>query len=279
VIAHRESETNAALAAVRLPGIEVELLRPAQALLRLRPGDVAIGRLDVLPSLDGVEPGCWALTELERRGVAVLNDGISLSNCHDKLATARALHAAGLPHPRTDFLAHGFELPRLATPIVIKPRLGSWGRDVALCRSVGELQAQIAAIRAKLWFQATGAVVQELVPPRGYDLRVLVAAGQVLGGCRRVAAPGEWRTNVALGGRRVPVMVPPDAAALALAAADAVDGALVGVDLLPLDDGWTILEVNGAVDFAPAYRPWDDVFAAVVDALTRSVLARATAVA
>jgi [lysine-biosynthesis-protein LysW]--L-2-aminoadipate ligase len=279
VIAHQRSDANLGLAAARVPGVEVELLRPAQALLRLARGDVAVGRLDVLRSVDGVEPGFWALGELERRGVTVLNTAVALSNCHDKLATARALEAAGLPHPRTALLAHGFPLPDLTTPIVVKPRLGSWGRDVVLCASDGELQAHLAAIRRKLWFVSTGAVVQELVPPAGHDLRVLVACGQVLGAVRRVAAPGEWRTNVALGARRIPIEAPAEAAELALAAAEALGADLVGVDLLPDGDGWTILEVNGAVDFAPEYRPADDVFAAVVDAIARSVHAHAAVAA
>jgi [lysine-biosynthesis-protein LysW]--L-2-aminoadipate ligase len=280
VVAHQHSPANLGLAAAQVPGVEIELLRPAQALLRLERGDVAVARLDVLPSVDGVEPGFWALGELERRGVTVLNDAIALANCHDKVATARALELAGLPHPRTAYLAHDFPLPELATPIVVKPRLGSWGRDVVLCASDGELQEHLAAIRGRLWFVSTGAVVQELVPPVGYDLRVLIACGQVLGAVRRVAADGEWRTNIALGATRVPTEAPVDAAMLALAAADAVGADLVGVDLLPTPDGgWTILEVNGAVDFAPEYRPGDDVYAAVVDAVTRSARARAVAAA
>jgi glutathione synthase/RimK-type ligase-like ATP-grasp enzyme len=61
--------------------------------------------------------------------------------------------------------------------------------------------------------------------------------------------------------------VPPQpAAALAVAPAAAVGGDLVGVDLLPVDDGWTVLEVNGAVDFTPAYAD-NDVFDAAVAAL------------
>jgi [lysine-biosynthesis-protein LysW]--L-2-aminoadipate ligase len=279
VIAHSPADANLGLAGARVADVDVGLLRPREALLRLRPGDVALGRLDVLQSLDGVEPGFWALTELDRRGVVVLNAPVALSNCHDKLATARALEAAGLPHPRTSYLAHGFALPELETPIVVKPRLGSWGRDVTCCRSVGELQAHLADIRDRSWFASTGAVVQELVPPAGFDVRVLVAAGQVLGAVQRVTPPGEWRTNVALGARRLPLDPPPAAAELALAAADALAADLVGVDLLPCADGWTILEVNGAVEFGPQYRPYDDVFAAVVDALTRSARVRAAAAA
>lgn len=236
LIAQQRSQTNLALAGSRAHRGEIVLLRPAQALLELHPGDAAIGRLDVLRSMDGIEPGIWVLDELERRGVVVLNSTAVLANCHDKLATARLLEAAGIPHPHTGYLAHGLPLPELSLPLIVKPRLGSWGRDVSLCTSDRELADCLTAIRSKLWFVAAGAVVQEVVPPLGYDLRVLIACGQLLGAIRRVAAAGEWRTNISLGGRREQTWVPHDAAELALAAADALGGDLVGVDLLPQDE-------------------------------------------
>jgi glutathione synthase/RimK-type ligase-like ATP-grasp enzyme len=115
-------------------------------------------------------------------------------------------------------------------------------------------------------------LVQELVPPQGYDLRILVAAGRVVGAIFRIAADGEWRTNVTLGGVRRPVLDPPGAACeLALAAARAAGAALVGVDLVPEVDGsWTIIELNGAVEFNPEYRTDADVFDSVASELVRS---------
>src|SRR3954469_68837 len=107
VIAQQASEANLGLAVAQVAGIEVALLRPAQALIELHVGDVALGRLDVLPSVDGVEPGFWALAELERLGGTVLNGDTALANCHDKIACARALELAGLPHPNTGYLAVG----------------------------------------------------------------------------------------------------------------------------------------------------------------------------
>ena len=103
--------------------------------------------------------------------------------------------------------------------------------------------------------------MQELVPPVGHDLRLLVAGGTVVGAVRRVAGPGEWRTNVSLGATRHPVVPPPAACALAIAAAAAIRADLIGIDLLPLEDGYSVIELNGAADFNGTYSlPGHDVF-------------------
>jgi RimK family alpha-L-glutamate ligase len=263
VVAHRVTPTNTRLGPV---------LSPAQAVARLEPGDIALGRLDVLPSLDGVEPGLWALERLAGSGVTVLNSRRTLVAAHDKLATAASLFAAGVPHPRTVHVATWLPAPELEPPIVFKPRFGSWGADVVRCDDEAAIERTLLDLETRPWYEATGAVAQKLVAPRGYDLRIVVAGGEVVGAIRRVAAPGEWRTNVALGARREPITPPPDACEVALAAAAAVDAALVGVDLLPADVGtWVVLEVNGAVDFTSTYSIRDDVFDATGRAL-RGVL-------
>jgi [lysine-biosynthesis-protein LysW]--L-2-aminoadipate ligase len=264
VVAHRVTPTNTRLGPV---------VSPAQAVARLGRGDIALGRLDVLPSLDGVEPGLWALERLASSGVTVLNGRRALVAAHDKLATAAALFDASVPHPRTVHVAPWLPLPELEPPIVFKPRFGSWGEDVVRCDDETAIERALVGLEGKPWFDATGAIAQKLVAPRGYDLRLVVAGGRVVGAVRRVAAPGEWRTNVALGARREPVLPPPEACDVALRAAAAVEGALVGVDLLPADLGtWVVLEVNGAVDFNSTYTLGEDVFVAAVAALRRGVV-------
>lgn len=265
LVAHRETETNRALVACRPDG-DAAVLSPAEALARLGCGDVAVGRLDVRESLDGVESGLWALASLADRGVCVLNPPSALLTAHDKLLTARALGRAGLPHPRTRLVLAGDDV-EADGPVVVKPRFGSWGRDVILCRDDGALTRTLDSLEGRAWFGAQGALIQDLVPPRGFDLRVLVAGGTVIGAISRRAAPGEWRTNVALGATRSPIIPPPEACRLALAAAAAAGADLVGVDLLPVDDGWIVLELNGAVDFTRAYARARDVYRAAMDAL------------
>ena len=271
VVAHRVTPTNTRLGAV---------VSPAQAIARLRPGDIALGRLDVLPTLDGVEPGLWALERLAASGVTVLNGRRTLVAAHDKLTTAAALFEARVPHPRTVHIASWKALPELEPPIVFKPRFGSWGQDVLRCDDEESIECALLDLEEKPWFHATGAIAQKLVAPRGYDLRLLIAGDRVVGAVRRIAAPGEWRTNVALGARREPVVPPPEACEVALRAARAVDGALVGIDLLPADLGtWVVLEINGAVDFNPMYTLDDDVFVDAVAALRGVVVEPAAALA
>jgi [lysine-biosynthesis-protein LysW]--L-2-aminoadipate ligase len=240
-------------------GLRAELLSPLDAREVLRPGHTVLARLDVLPTLDGVEPGLLELLWLERRGIRVLNRAATLLAVHDKLRTSHLLRAAGLPHPRTAVL-RGDERPSLEPPLVLKPRFGSWGRDVMRCRDRAELDDALAVARDRPWFRRHGALLQELLPPLGHDLRLLVAGGEVVGAGERIAARGEWRTNVSLGGSARPSDPPPRAQALACAAAKAVGGDLVGVDLLPLDgNDYVVLELNGAVDFDERYALGGDV--------------------
>lgn len=262
--------TTLALASARVRGAKLVPMTPAEALTRLRPGDAALGRLDVKPTLDGVEDGLWVLGVLAARGVTVLNGPGALLAAHDKLLTARLLRRAALPHPRTQVVRGDRRAPTLEPPVVVKPRHGSWGKSVALCPDEETLAVELQRVRGEQWYAGHGVLVQELVPPVGHDLRLVVAGDRVVGSIKRVAAPGEWRTNVALGAERVQTQAPQAAIHLALAAARAVSGTLVGVDLLPGEGGFTVLEVNGAVEFTRDYRPGEDVFYEAATELVRA---------
>jgi RimK family alpha-L-glutamate ligase len=281
VVAHRHNETNLRLVEAAPTGVVIEIVPPSRALGRLGPDDAALARLDLLPTLDGIEPGLWEIGRLEADGVQVLNRLRTLLATHDKLQTARALHAASLPHPRTAHIIAARSITPIEPPVVVKPRFGSWGRDVTLCESRAELMACIEKLSTRTWFRRQGVLVQELIPPLGHDLRLVVAGGQVVGAVRRRAAEGEWRTNVALGAKRESTVPPQAAREIAVAAAAAVEGDLVGVDLMPTTDGgWVVIEVNGAVEFTDEYSLGQDIFSATIEALLDSLAAtRASAVA
>lgn len=263
------TRTNLFLAyAWRELGLDARVLWPEEACETLGEGDVALMRLDVLPTLDGVEPGLAHARHLERAGVRVLNRPEALLAAHDKLLTVERLDAAGLPHPWTLHVVPGEPVPACPFPCVVKPRFGSWGQDVFLCRAPEDLPKVLAAVARRPWWSAQGALVQELVGFQRRDLRVVVAGDTAIAGAERVAAEGEWRTNVTLGGRVARADVPAEAETLALATTRAIGIDFAGVDLLPAGDGWVVLEVNGAVDFDRKYALHGvDPFAAAVESL------------
>jgi len=239
--------------AFRTLGIPAQLIEADDALGVLGADDTALARLDVTQTLDGVEPGLLATLLLERRGVHVLNPVSSLLAAHDKLRTARLLDAAGVPHPRTALLGSD-EAAAIQAPLVLKPRFGSWGRDVWLCADTCELAEKVREVSDRMWFLRHGAVVQQYVPVPRQDLRVLVAERYVVGAATRIALPGEWRTNVSIGGTLEPVVPPPEAEALAVAAVVALGGDFMGVDLIPDPaGGYFVLEVNAAAEFDDHY--------------------------
>jgi RimK family alpha-L-glutamate ligase len=255
IVAHRRRSTNDELAeAWSALGVEARVLDPQAALREAEPGEVVLNRLDVLETLDGIEPGLDAVAALAGRGAAVLNRPDSMRAAHDKLETAVRLDAAGVPHPHTVHVTTADAVVELCPPVVVKPRYGSWGRDVFRCTTREELADCLAAMKGRSWFRRHGALVQELVPPCGYDLRLVVAGGHVVGAAERAARPGEWRTNVSLGGSLRPARAAPESWSLGIAAAAALDTDLVGVDLAPIGDGWVVLELNGAADFDERYR-------------------------
>jgi [lysine-biosynthesis-protein LysW]--L-2-aminoadipate ligase len=279
-VAGQPTTTNSLLLSALIErGLGARLVKRAWLRRHARAGDVVLGRLDVRPTLDDVEDGLWDLRQAERSGTRVLNRAASLGACHDKLQTTLRLGRLGLPQPTTVHVDWETPPPGVEYPVVVKPRFGSWGKDVCCCQSDSDLRRCLEQLRSRCWFRRQGVLVQALVPPLGYDLRLVVARGRVVGAIKRVAAPGEWRTNIALGATRRPIDPSPEASGLAVAAAPAVGADLVGVDLLPLPGGgYVVLELNGAVDFTPEYSLGGvDVFQATASVIATTIAERTLA--
>ena len=187
-----------------------------------------------------------ALHRLAEAGVPVLNPPAAVESCVDKyLATAR-LAAAGLPVPSTwvGESAHDamIAFESLGCDVVIKPLFGSEGRGMV---RVSDIEI---ARRTFQTLEGLGLVlyVQSFIRHPGHDLRVFVLDGRILGSIRRHAPPGEWKTNVATGGRAEPCRLDAEAERLAIRAAVTVGARMAGVDLMPDPDrgGLVVLEVN-----------------------------------
>jgi len=211
-----------------LAGADLVVVRgmPAAASDRARLEEV-IFRMDVLG-------------QVAAAGTPVVNPPRSLEIAIDKYLSLVRLAAAGLPVPRTLVGQEAGSVEQLRRelggPCVLKPLFGAGGRGLQRLEPAVPLDPGLLV----------GGVgyVQEFIPHPGWDARVLVV-GDRLFAIRRRAAAGEWRTNLAQGGRAEPLELPADWEAIARRAAAAVGGSLVGVDLLPADDGRLfVLEAN-----------------------------------
>jgi ribosomal protein S6--L-glutamate ligase len=184
------------------------------------------------------------LHRLQARGVPVFNPPAALETCIDKyLATAR-LEAAGLLVPPTIVCQQAeaalAAFAQLGGDVVVKPLFGSEGRGMV---RVTDYELAWRTFRA---IERTAGVLylQQFIPHEGYDLRAFVLGDRILTSMRRCAR-GDWRTNVAQGGKAEFINLSPDQQRLALAAARAVKTPICGVDLLPGKDGKLyVLEVN-----------------------------------
>jgi ribosomal protein S6--L-glutamate ligase len=208
--------------------------------------DAVLVRMMPPGSLEQVVFRMDALHRLSAIGVPVVNPPRAVEASVDKYLALALLEAARLPVPPTwvgESAAEALEtFAALGGDVVVKPLFGSEGRGLVRV-SDPEL-----ARRTFTTLERLGAVlyVQRVVRHPGYDVRAFVLGGRVLGAFRRHAADGDWRTNVALGGRPEPCRLSARSEELALGAARAVGASMAGVDLVfdQARDGEVVLEVN-----------------------------------
>ncbi len=181
------------------------------------------------------------LARLAIRGSVVLNNPKSLESAIDKYVTTTRLIDAGIPVPPSAIVQSSADLEKcnvqFGGDVVLKPIFGSNGQ--------GLFRLECDNKPLPPFFSETGvAVAQQYIANDGWDARILVVGTEAFA-MRRIAADGEWRTNIARGGKAELFTPPSEWIQLAHAATQAVGAHIAGVDILPGRDGsiW-VLEVN-----------------------------------
>ena len=187
----------------------------------------------------------------ETAGVRCINRGAVIAVCGDKVRTAAALAAAGVPQPPSRVacnaeaaLAAGEEL---GWPVVIKPAVGSWGRLLARANDRDAAEAVLEHRETLGGYRHGVHFLQKHVDKPGRDIRSFVVGDECIAAIYRHAE--HWVTNTARGGRTTNCPVTAEIAALSLAAARAVGGGVLAVDLLESPDGLLVNEVNHTMEF------------------------------
>ena len=104
--------------------------------------------------------------ELRRRGVtAIVSEPEAVETCVDKIKFSRRANER-FPLPRTVLPGPAREVAdAVGLPCIVKPVLGKGGREIALCRTLGELAENLASRPEVL--------VQEFLPGDEYSIDVL----------------------------------------------------------------------------------------------------------
>ena len=198
-----------------------------------------------------------ALRILDAWGIPCVNPWWIGEVCGDKLTTNLVLAAAGVPVPRARVAftpESALEaIEELGYPAVLKPAVGSWGRLLARvtdrdsAEAVLEHKATLGTYHHSIFY------IQEHVAKCGYDIRSFVIGDETV--CAVERHSDHWITNTARGavtrGREVDEALHE----ISLAAARAVGGGVVAVDLFETDAGLIVNEVNYTMEFKNSIDP------------------------
>ncbi len=193
----------------------------------------------------------YALKVLNDWGVPTVNRYEVALTCGDKINTSTALAAAGVPSPRT-LMAFTPEsalraIETLGYPVVLKPAIGSWGRLLAKISDRDAAEALLEHKETLGSYQHAIFYIQEYVDKPARDIRSFVVGDETIGAIYRES--DHWITNTARGGRARNCPVTPEIDQLSRAAARAVGGGVLAVDILEHADGLLVSEVNYTMEF------------------------------
>ncbi len=239
--------------------------------------DVVLARIIPGGSLEQLIYRVDALHWIENRGVRVVNTPRAIERSVDKFYTTTLLHDAGLRVPETvvcERVEDAMAAVRAMRDVIIKPIFGSLGHGMV---RVSDAETALRVVRALDQINSVF-YVQRAIEHAGYDVRMFVVGGRVIGAIERRAPAGEWRTNVAIGGSATAVDVSPEMESIALTAAAVVGADYAGVDVLPAREGSAyVLEVNGIPGWQGLQQATGvDVASAIVEHIERSAPTRAT---
>ncbi|MGI0073165.1 MAG: lysine biosynthesis protein LysX [Nitrosotalea sp.] len=195
---------------------------------------------------------------LEGKGVTVINSLNTSILAGNKLFTHMLLMKNNIPTP---FSAVAFSeeaalefLDKRGYPMVLKPTVGSWGRMIALLKDRDAAEG-IMETREKMYPIYQVYYLEEFVnrPPR--DIRAIMIGDKVVAAIYRYSGDGQWKTNMALGGKAESLKVTKELEDICIKAKNAVQGQIVGIDLMESKEkGLVVHEVNNTTEYKNTVR-------------------------
>ena len=202
--------------------------------------------------------GLYSCAILETKGYKVINNFECLTTSGNKLLTTLKLIEKKIPTPET-YIAFKNQSAINAIegntgyPAIIKPIIGSWGRLIAKLEDYNSATANLECreimgnIYQKIYY------LQEYVPnpnsKNPTDIRVFVIGDKCVAAMGRFSPEKDFRSNIAVGGTAEPIELSPELEKLSIQSSKAINGEIVGVDLMIKNGNLNVIEINGTPQF------------------------------
>lgn len=210
--------------------------------------DVIIPRVDV----PHTEFGMVVLRQFQSMHICTTDRAQALELGRDKLRCLQRLLRDNIPFPTTGYAHSKEDFDNIiktvgGVPVIIKLIEGTEGIGVFLADDLKHAKNILKT------FQRLSAplIIQEFIEESaGSDIRAFVIDGHVIAAMQRQSQDGDFRANIALGGRSAPVLLSPEEQEIAINAAKAIGINIAGIDLIRSRKGTLVIEINTAPNFS-----------------------------
>lgn len=169
-----------------------------------------------------------------------INNVSAVRNCRNKLLTNIILKdVASQPHTEYYYKTPKSLVSNLNLPIVYKKKTGTHGYDAKKFEDITELKGFVnKKVNSSMY-------LQNYINNYGYDLRIVTVGNKVIGGIKKTAETGEFRTHKVHGGKVENFEVPNELKKLCIKVSKKLDLDFAGIDIMPSKDKkMYCLEVN-----------------------------------
>ena len=192
--------------------------------------------------------GAAVVRQFELMGALSANTSASISRSRDKLRALQLIGNSGVEMPVTGYVHLSRDIESVLNtvgqpPYVIKLLEGTQGRGVVLTET---MEAAISAIETMKKIDANILIQEFISESKGEDIRAIVVGDKVVASMKRKAKPGEFRSNVHLGGSVENYELNDLEKENAVKAAKVLGLSVAGVDLIQSNRGPLVLEVNSS---------------------------------
>ncbi len=202
---------------------------------------------------------------IENQGGLVINNSNTMNICGNKYLTSSLLRSNNISIPKT-ICAFSFDsavsaMNELNYPLVIKPVIGSWGRGIELIQNENDGMNALNARKERNQLYDNIYYLQEFIGNKltsngdilnSRDLRILVVGDKPIVAYYRYSKSGQWKNNVALGSITEHCEITKEMEELTERVINTIGEGIFAIDLLEIQNGLVVLELNNNMEFKGA---------------------------